>query len=251
MRRPARTLAAATLAGLLAWAASAPAREPGWPVPDHDGQVFWHLLLDQLEYRATEGPDALHWDAVGWVGGDYDRLWLKAEGGQELGGEGRGELEVQALYGRWVAAFWDLQVGVRHDRTWGVGPDRFRTFGVLALQGLAPYWIEVEPALFVSDRGDLSARLTAETELYLTQRLVLQPKLEVDAALQRVREFGVGRGLNDLELGLRLRYELLRELAPYLGIAWTRELGATAGLARRAGEEVETFSVVAGVRFWF
>ncbi len=248
MRLWQRALAAAALA--LA-ALPAGAREPGWPPPVHDDPVFWKVLVDQLEVRAAEGPEVLGWDAVAWVGRDTDRLWIKAEGEEALGGEGRGEVEVQLLYGRWIAAFWDLLAGLRHDRTWGPGPDRSRTFGVLALTGLAPYWVEVEPALFVSQHGDLSARLTAETDWNLTRRLTLQPKLELDAALQRVEEFGVGRGLNHLELGLRLRYEVRRELAPYLGLTWSRALGATADLARRDGEEVEAVSLVAGVRFWF
>ncbi len=239
-----------TLAAVRGGASRAAGGGPGWAPGLHAHQVFWFLLLDQLEYREAEGRDALAWDVLGWVGGDYDRLWLKAEGDQELGGHGRGKLEAQALYGRMVSPFWDLQAGVRHDRFYGEGPDRFRSFAVLGVQGLAPYWFELEPALFLSGDGDLSFRLTAEYDLLLTQRLVLQPKLELDASLQEVEEFGVGRGFNELEVGFRLRYEIRRELAPYVGVTWKRELGATAGLAREDGEDVEAFSVVAGVRLW-
>lgn len=222
------------------------------PMPPVKPPLNLFLRFDQLEYRAIDdAADAVRWDVQGWYGGDYNRLWLKTEGQQQTSADKAGEGEAQLLYSRLVAPFWDFQLGVRHDRVWGPGPDDGRTFGVIGFQGLAPYWFEIEPALFVSEDGDVSARLTASYDLLITQRLILQPRIDLDAALQDVEEFGVGQGLNDVELGLRLRYEIEREFAPYVGITWTRQLGETADLAREAGGEVEDVAIVFGVRLWF
>lgn len=219
--------------------------------PIHDHQVFWFALLDNFEYRAIEGTDAVAWDAMGWVGGDDTRLWLKTEGEKNTSDGERGEFEAQALLGRMISPFWDLQAGIRHDRSIGKGPNLFRTFAVLGVQGTAPYRFELEPALFLSQDGDLSFRLGGEYELLLIQRLVLQPSFEMNVALQEAKKYGVGRGLNDLELGLRLRYEVRREIAPYLGIVWKRSFGGTADLARDEGEDVSSTAWVGGVRLWF
>lgn len=222
-----------------------------WPRPVEDQELRGFLLFEQLEYRWNQGPNAFRWDGQGWVGGDYNRLWVKSEGDQRTSKDKGGEAEGQFLYSRLIAPFWDFQAGLRYDKLWGKGPDPSRLFGVIGFQGLAPYWFEVEPALFVSDRGDVSARLTATYDLLFTQRLILQPRLETEVAVQRVKRFGVGRGINDVDLGLRLRYEIKREFAPYVGISWNRKLSDTADLARRERERVGTFAVVLGVRLWF
>ncbi len=218
-----------------------------WPKPVEDRQRFGYLLVDQLEYRLKDGPDTMRWDATGWYGGDYNRLWLKTEGDWRTSGERGGEAEAQALYGRLIAPFWDFQVGLRYDQFSGAGFDRSRGFAVIGLQGLAPYWFELEPALFISQAGDVSARLTATYEVLLTQRLILQPRLDFDAAVQSVERFGVGDGINSTGLGLRLRYEILREVAPYVGIQWQRRFGETADISERT----EDVAVVFGVRLWF
>lgn len=224
---------------------------PGWEPAVHDRMIQSYTLLNRAEFRTGEATDAAVIDAEGWIGGDYQRFWWKAEGEQETKEAEAGEIEVQALYGRLIAPFWDFQAGVRHDRAWGPGPDRDRTFLVLGLEGLAPYWFELEPALFVSEDGDISARLTASYDLLLTQRLVLQPRLDLNAAVQDVPEFGLGGGFNDIEIGLRLRYDLRRQFSPYIGVTWRRALGETAGLERRAGDDISTTSVVFGLRTWF
>ena len=223
---------------------------PGWEPAVHDRMIQSFTLLNQVEFRTGEAPDAAVVDAEGWIGGDYQRFWWKAEGEQETA-ESTGELEVQGLYSRLISPFWDFQAGVRHDRTWGRGPDRDRTFLVLGLEGLAPYWFELEPTLFVSEDGDISARLTASYDLLLTQRLVLQPRLDLNAAVEDVPEFGLGSGFNDIEIGLRLRYDLRRQFSPYIGVTWRRALGETAGMARRAGDDISTTSLVFGLRTWF
>ncbi|MDH3239900.1 MAG: copper resistance protein B [Alphaproteobacteria bacterium] len=204
------------------------------------------LQIEQLEYRAQDGDDAFVWDAEGWFGGDKEKVWFKTEGEQPIGGKLE-EAEVQLLYSRLISDFFDVQAGLRHD----IKPDPQRTFAVLGLQGLAPYFFEVDAAAFLSNKGELSARLKGEYELLLTQRLILQPSAELNFSATTVEERGIGSGLTDVELGLRLRYEFVREFAPYIGINWERKVGKTADLARDEGEDTNVFSIVAGIRFWF
>ena len=214
-----------------------------------DSSVHWFALLDQLELAPNRGGTPLKADATGWLGGDVNRLWVRAEADQETE-SASGELQGEAFYGRLFSPYWDALVGIRVDHQWG-DETATRAHVALGLEGLAPYWFEVEPTLYVSQDGDVSAQLEAEYELLLTQRLVLQPRLEVQVAVQDVPEFGIGSGLSDLELGARLRYEFRREIAPYVGVAWHRRTGETADLARAAGEYVSNVSFVAGLRVWY
>ena len=214
-----------------------------------DDRIRGFFLMDQLESRFTRhGADALSFNGYGWLGGDYNRIWLKPEGTKRYDGLLE-DTDVQLLYGRLIAPFWDLQGGVRYFQPSSDGPAR--ASAVLGVQGVAPYWFDVEAALFVSNKGEVSARLELEYDLLLSQRLILQPRLETNIAAQRVKELGVGEGVNDLELGLRLRYEIIRELAPYIGVSWTRKFGDAADLARAAGEKTERLDFLVGVRFWF
>ena len=202
--------------------------------------------VDQLENRWQDGRNTLKWEAQGWYGGDYERVWFNTEG-EKPSGEGVEEAEFQLLYSRMRSEFWDMQVGIRHD----VRPTPQTTYGVVGMKGVAPYFFEVNAQAFISEDGDLSARLKVEYDLLITQKLVLQPSLETNAALQKVRELEVGSGFNDVSLGLRLRYEFVKEFAPYVGISWDRKLGGTASLARAHGEDVDALSLVTGIRFWF
>lgn len=238
------------LLGLLALSSSLHAEED-WPQLHMGQHVYSLLIFDQLEYRGNEGSDTFTWDAQGWIGGDYNKFWFKTEGDQELNSDRGGEAEVQLLYSRLVSSFWDFQVGLRYDQLYGPGSDLSRFFTVLGFEGLAPYWFDVEPSLFVSEEGDVSARLTGTYDLLLTQQLIAQPRFEFNVAAQEVEEFGIGAGANDIELGLRLRYEIWREFAPYIGVSWLRQLGDTADIARREGEAVDNLAFVVGVRFWF
>lgn len=208
--------------------------------------LFGLLLIDQLEYRWNEGTDSTNWNAQGWFGGDYNRVWLKTDGAS-LSDGGVEEAEGQLLYSRLVAPFWDFQAGLRYDEK----PKPSRSYAVLGVQGLAPYWFELEAAAFVSEKGDVSARLEAEYDILLTQRLIMQPRFETNLAAQKVEALGIGQGFSDVELGLRMRYEIRREFAPYVGVSWSRKLGDTADFARQAGEDADNFAVVAGVRVWF
>lgn len=215
-----------------------------------DDHIYWKLLADELEY--VPGPESrpIAFDASFWIGGDYNRVWVKAEGDRATVGSG-GELEAQLLYSRLIAPFWELQAGLGLETVSGEGESRTRGLAVIGLEGLAPYWFEVEPQLLVSHEGDIALALNASYELLFTQRLVLEPELEMNAALQDVPEFGVGAGFSDLSLAARLRYEFVREFAPYVGVVWDRRFGATADLARAAGEDVEDTAFVAGLRVWY
>jgi len=212
---------------------------------DHE-PGFLFFQADQFEYRNQDGRDSLKWDAQGWVGGDYNKLWLKTEGAKRTGGKVE-DAEAQLLYSRLLTDFFDVQAGVRYDPE----PHPRRGYAVLGIQGLAPYYFETDAALFLSNEGELSARFEAEYELLLTQRLILQPALEVNLSAEKVKSRGIGSGVNDIELGLRLRYEIRREFAPYVGVNWQRKLGQTADLARRDGGDTEIPSLVAGIRLWF
>jgi copper resistance protein B len=203
------------------------------------------VVIDRLEAWSGDGAEGWLWDMGGWHGGDIHRFWWKSEGGGDFHGSASGE--VQALYSRAVRPFWDVQAGVRQD--FGDGPDT--THLVLGVQGLAPYWWEVDAAAFLSTRGDLAARVEAEYDLRITQRLVLQPRLEVEASASDVPERGLGSGLTHVEAGLRLRYEFVREFAPYVGVEWSRHLGRTADLARARGDDPEAVRWVVGVKAWF
>lgn len=225
--------------------------EHGWPSPTADDASYSFVLLDLLEYREGAGAGSSRWDGFGWFGGDYDRIWVKSEGTQSLRSGGGGEAEAQLLYGRLVTPYFDLQAGARFATRWGNGPNRSRGYAVLGLQGLSPYRFEIEPALFVSNRGQISGRLNASYDQLLTQRLVLQPRIDTSFAIQKDVAFGVGSGLTDVELGLRARYELRREFAPYIGIAHRRSLGRTRRILQAEGERTRQTSIVAGVRAWF
>ncbi len=203
------------------------------------------ILLDRLEYQGQRGADTTLWDGEAWWGGDLNRLWIKSEGEADDGHVDSAEL--QTLYSRAISPYFNIQTGVRQD--FGKGPSR--TDAVLGIQGLAPQWFELDAATFVSNHGDITARLEAEYELFITQRLILQPRLELDAAAQDIPALGIGSGLDSAELGLRLRYEIRRELAPYVGISWQRDIGETADHTRAAGERVRHTAFVVGLRLWW
>jgi copper resistance protein B len=213
---------------------------------ENGGMRSTAVIIDRLEAGFGNGEEGGLWDAGGWTGGDINRFWWKSEGEGDFSGEIEGE--IQALYSRAVTPFWDVQAGVRQDfREDGESP----THLVLGLQGLAPHWWEVDAAAFLSTGGDLTARVEAEYDQRITQRLILQPRIEVEASASDVPELGLGSGLTHVEAGLRLRYEFAREFAPYAGVEWSRDLGGTADLTRALGGEPEHTRFVIGLRAWF
>ncbi len=208
----------------------------------HGDALNFLVLGERVEF--AEG-DVSTWDLQGWIGYDRDKLWFKTEGRHDA--EAADHSEVQALYSRAVAPYWDLQAGLRRDDSGSAS----RTHAVLGVQGLAPYWFEVDAAAFVSERGDVSARLETTYELRFTQKLLLQPRLELNYSFADDPALGIGEGMSEASFGLRLRYELRREFAPYLGVEWSRAYGNTATLLRAAGRDREELSLVAGMRFWY
>ncbi|MCZ8324862.1 MAG: copper resistance protein B [Sphingomonadaceae bacterium] len=209
-----------------------------------DMPVTW-IQADRLEYQARAGHDGLLWDLQGYYGTPTSKFWFKSEGEAALG-EGVEDAEVQALWSKAVAPYWDLQVGVRQDLA-----GETDTHAVIGIQGLAPYMFEIDAALFLSQRGDLTARIEAELDQRITQRLILQPRVELSLAAQDNAARKVGAGIDKIEAGLRLRYEIVPEFAPYIGIEQGWKLGGSARYARLAGEDPSVTSLVMGVRFWF
>ena len=214
----------------------------------HGGDLrYYTVLVDQLEYRfVPDGGDGLSWDAQASYGGDINRAVLRSEGTKLTSGDFEGAWG-EVLYSRAVTDFFDAQLGARYD----LGPSPRRVYGVFGVQGLAPYFFEVEAFGLVSNEGEVSARVQAEYELLITNRLILQPKVEIELAASQARERGVGRGVTDVETGLRLRYEFTRRIAPYVGINYERKFGDTQDFARDEGEDVDALSVVTGLRLLF
>lgn len=213
----------------------------------HGAMRFYRFSIDQLEVNLRDGRDGFAWEDVQfWYGGDIDKLWLKSEGEGEFG-EGLQRGEIQALWSHAVDPWFDLQAGARLD--FGPGPERPHL--VLGIQGLAPYWFEIDAAAFLSTKGDITARFEGEYDWRITQRLILQPRVEADLALQDVPELRIGSGISSAEAGLRLRYEIVPEFAPYVGLEYERAFGDTADFRRLAGDDAGGLSLVMGVRAWF
>jgi copper resistance protein B len=211
------------------------------------GKIRAHqLLIDRLEASLGEGPDGYAWSGQAWFGGDIDKAWFKTDGGGRFDGDLE-TAEVQLLWAHAVDPWFDLQLGVRHD--FNSGPDRSHL--VAGVQGLAPYWFDLEAALFLSDKGDVTARFEGEYDLRITQQLILQPRIELDLAAQDVEEVGIGAGLSTAEGGLRLRYEIDPRFAPYVGVQYERAFGETKDFRRAADEGAGAWWFLLGVRTWY
>ena len=213
---------------------------------EHGGAPAAMVLLNVGEWRSGLGGGGYRWSGEGWFGGDVNRLALKSEG-EGSGRRGVDAAEIQALYSRAVGPYFNLQAGLRYD----LRPRPNRTFAVLGFEGLAPYWFEVEGAVFVSDRGDVRGRLEGYYDHRITQRLILQPRAEVNLAAGDEPDAKIGSGISDAEIGLRLRYEVTRRFAPYVGLSYERKFGHTADFARHDGDKIEGAGLVIGVRAWF
>ncbi len=209
----------------------------------HDDAAFGMFELDQFEH-AIDGSGATTWEIEAWYGKDIDKLWLRSEGEYETG---RLDDRVELFWDRAFAGFWDWQLGARHD----AGLGRSRDWAAFGVQGLAPYWIKIETTAYVGEQGRTAARLRAEYELLFTQRLILQPEAELNLYSHNDPQRDIGSGLSDATFGLRLRYEIRREFAPYLGVVWTHRYGNAADFARAAGRDPSDTQLVVGVRVWF
>jgi copper resistance protein B len=210
---------------------------------EHGGQVFHRFQLEADVGNNREGT-LTSWDFDGWVGGDYNKLWLKGEG--EVVDRDTHQAEFWGLYSRNIAEFWDVQVGIRHDTQ-----PHSTTYLVAGFEGLAKYFFETEAHVFVSDEGDVSARLRQENDFLVTQRLILQPYIEANLYAQDVDELDVGAGISNAEIGLQTRYEITRKFAPYIDLRYERKFGETANIAKDAGEHRDDFIASAGLRLLF
>lgn len=210
-----------------------------------DRKNFSSLLVDNLEVMRAKGNTSMEYDLQAWYGRTYDRVVLKAEGEAD---DGRLEdARTELLWGHAVAAYWDTQLGVRYDGVEGPG----RSWLAFGIQGLAPYWFEVDAAAYVGEEGRSALRLDVSYDLLLTQKLILQPKIETDFYGKSDTERGLGSGLSDVSVALRLRYEIRREFAPYVGIEWAGKYGGTADYALATGADAKETRLLAGLRFWF
>ena len=204
------------------------------------------ILFDLVEFHARPGGNGYRWESDAWFGGDVNRLQIKTEGEGNLGAPIE-DFEVQALYSRAISPFWNAHIGLRHD----IAPNPSRTYAVVGVEGMAPYWVHASGQLFLSDKGDVRARFEGSYDERITQKLIFQPRFELNFSLQDMPALGVGSGLTSFELGARLRYEFRKEFAPYIGVEWSGRTGDTARYARLAGEKPNAVNFVAGIRFWF
>ncbi|AZD35727.1 Copper resistance protein B [Pseudomonas chlororaphis subsp. aurantiaca] len=211
----------------------------------HDKAINSLWLVDRLEYQDADDGSALAWEMNGWIGGDIDRLWLRSEGERT---NGRTEnAQVEALWGHAIGPWWDVVSGVRQD----FKPGAPQTWAALGLQGMALYNFESQATAYLGEGGQSALGLQAEYDILLTNRLILQPNAEVSLYGKNDPQRGIGSGLSSLEAGLRLRYELHRQFAPYVGVTWSRSYGKTADYAREEGEDSSEARLVLGVRLWF
>ena len=204
------------------------------------------VIIDRLEANFSDGEEGYTWNAQGWTGGDINRFWWKTEG-EGLFGDGVEDAEVQALYSRAFRPFWDVQTGLRQTYQ----PEGDRTDLVVGVQGLAPYWFEVDAAAFLSNKGELTARGEVEYDQRITNRWILQPRAEINLSAEDIPELSIGSGLTSLQIGARLRYEIRKEFAPYVGVEWTRSFGNTADFLEADGRSSEDTRLVVGIRAWF
>ena len=213
--------------------------------PVHDNPIESYTVFNRLETWDADSGNAFRWEGSSWIGTDLNRLWLRSEGERRSGRLEDAGLEV--LYGHSVATWWDVLAGVRHDFKPGASQD----FAAVGVMGLAPYKFEVAATAYIGQSGQTAARFEAEYETLLTNRLILQPMVEVNLYGQDDARRSIGSGLSTVEAGLRLRYEITRRFAPYIGVVQERAFGSTAAFRRADGEDINDTRIVAGVRIWF
>jgi copper resistance protein B len=211
----------------------------------HDTALNSFFLADKLEWQDADDGSTLAWDLSGWIGGDIDRLWLRSEGERSNGKTE--DAEIQALWGHAISPWWDVVSGVRQD----FKPGAPQTWAALGVQGMALYNFEAEATAFIGEGGQSAARLEGDYDILLTNRLILQPTAELNFYGKNDPQRGIGSGLSNSEAGLRLRYEIRREIAPYIGVTWNRTYGKTADYATAEGEDRSEARLVLGVRLWF
>lgn len=246
-------LLASAVLGNSAVAQTAPADSQGVPyaglrsAPEGsfpDQALFGGVRFDKFEWNGLGGSNTGRWDMEAFVGNDYDKFFLKSEGVFDGRTQKFDEAQFQALYSRMISYFFDFQVGVRHD----ISPKPSRTYAVIGIEGLAPGFFEIDADAYISQKGEISGSFTGWYDLLITNRLVLQPRVDLKLQLQSVPELELGRGVTDFELGARLRYDVTRNFAPYIGVSWDRKVGETAAIAERNQKQISSVNFVAGAR---
>jgi len=225
----------------------ASAHHAGWPPAVKDNIVFAHVLADQLEGRASASGNELRWDAQGWVGTDMNRLWIKSEGFAGNGAVSDGDHEF--LYDRPIprTRYFDAQAGVRAD----VDSGPTRVWAAVGVEGLAPYFFDLEPTFYVRDGGHMAGRINGSWDLFITQRWVVQPQAELNFYSKDDPARQIGSGFSDIDTGVRLRYVLTRKFNPYIGWAYDGKYGGSARYTRQSGEATSNSSFVFGLRVWY
>jgi copper resistance protein B len=211
----------------------------------HQGSSHFMFVADELEWQDADAGSTLAWDLSGWAGGDIDRLAFRSEGERTNGHTE--EAELQLLWSHAIGPWWETVAGVRQD----FKPGSPQTWAAFGLQGMPLYGLETEATAFIGDGGQSALQLEAEYDMLLTQRWVLQPTAEINLHGRTDESRGIGSGLSDASIGLRLRYEISRQFAPYVGVSWSRAYGNSAELQRAEGEDTSEARLVAGIRFWF
>ena len=208
-----------------------------------DNQIYTSTQMD-LSYNLWDRGTSFRWEGQGWIGTDKNKFYWKTEGERRDGA--MEEAELQFLYSRYITQFWDFQVGVRQDFV-----PRATTFAVIGIQGLAKYWFEVDVALFISDDGDVSARIELEYDILVTNKLIAAPYLTLDFSANEVPNRSLGRGLTEIETGMQIRYLITPDFAPFVDFRYSRLIGETANLAKAEGEDRGAFRILLGVRIRF
>ena len=218
---------------------------PLYAVGMEDDPLLTLVKIDQLEKTDIGDDNDTAWQAQAWIGKDLNKIWFKTEG--EIVDSHVEKAEIQLLYSRAIAPFWDAQIGWRHD----IKPTPDRDWLTIGVQGLAPYFFETDVALFIGEKGNIGLRTQFEYEFLLTQKWILSPEIEANFFSKNDSDVSLGSGLSDVNVGLRLRYEIKREFAPYIGVEWTKSYGNTADYMAAAGEDSSVLQWVLGLRAWF
>lgn len=224
-----------------------------YPQTVSDDRSYVFTLFDQLEYRVADddADDHLGWEVQGWIGEDFNKFWWKHEGQAVFDGPDEGETETDLLFSRLITPFWNFQGGAQYANEWNTDDYEDRWSVAIALQGLAPYKFELDNSLYISEDGDVTFAFEAEYSIRITQRLVLQPRAELGFAFQDIPERDLAAGMTDAKLDLRLRYEIKREFAPYIGVRYQSLVGETDNIARATGVDTDHLFFLAGLRFAF
>jgi copper resistance protein B len=236
-------------AQMLTWTQSDAASESAaapFGAPVDDQRVYVHALLEEFEYRASGSDSTSRWEGEAWVGTDTNRVWLKSEGDLNPHGDVK-DGEHELLYDRPITTFFDMQAGLRLDLDSAPG----RAWAAFGVEGLAPYFLHLSATAYASEGGRFAAKAQASYDLLLTQRVIVQPQLEVNAYTKQDPRRQLGSGVSDVDAGLRLRYEFSRKFAPYVGVSYQRAFARTAQYAEALSEPSKKFSVLLGIRSWF